>query len=122
MLSKVLMILSFSALASFKIIKEKDNVYLSDSKIKLKVDYNSKLIKESKSEGFKIVDYYMGEYGTKKIVKVYYRAMIINDKIIINAPYKYEGSKEQPYWKHNKKNKMFTVIDPLGINIKRTYK
>lgn len=125
MLLKLSLILCLSfnlmAVSNFKILKVDDGYYLSNKlKKKIRISYSGvpKIIKVKEDNGLEIIEYYSGSYGTSEIFEINNRIVLLNGKIIIDAPYKYLNKKEQTTWKIDHKNKVIEVTDPHGLDQK----
>lgn len=118
----IIFAVNFSLFASdnFVILKSKDSYSLSKSKFKYELTYSGvpKILKVSKVKSLDIIDYYSGSFGTTDILKINNRVVIKNNKVIIDAPYKYVNKSVQPVWVIDHAKGFIEIKDPIGTNQK----
>jgi hypothetical protein len=110
--------------SDFKIVKEKEGYILKNKNKKVELTYSGvpKIIKVSTDRSLTLVQYYSGSYGTSDIFKIENLIILQNDKVLIDAPFKYLNKKLQPKWNIDHGKKMIEVSDSLDRDRKVHFK
>lgn len=116
--------LNSQANTNFSIIKSNDKYFLKSKSLKLELTYSGKpkIIKVSKDKNLTLVQYYSGSYGTSDIFKIENLIVIKDDKVLIDAPFKYRNKKLQPKWNIDHDIKIIEVKDNFDRNRKVSIK
>lgn len=112
------------ARGDFKIVEQNGTYLLKNDQDEFPLSYSDKpvLIDISVDRGLSLIEYFSGDFGTSKIMRINNLIVLKKGKVLIDAPFKYLNEKIQPVWDIDHEKKIIDIKDPMGTNQKVYFK